>query len=146
MFENELILAECAARNGNLNDGLPHLNKVRAWMNTGGHLNSNFQGEAYSYLAYDVADFENGGIENTDGIDSKKAFLREVIEERYVSGFGMHIPYNDSRRLISQGAAKINGKKISDFIYLITEKDILENNTIQVSIGKKKHALVKIIQ
>ena len=101
-FENELILAECAARNGSLADGLPHLNKVRAWMNTGGHLNSNFQGEVYSYLAYDAADFTNGGIENVDGIDSKKAFLREVIEERYVSGFGMHIPYNLSLIHISE--------------------------------------------
>ena len=98
-FENELILAECAARNGNISDGLPHLNNVRAWMNTGGHLNSNFQSEAYSYLPYNAADFASGGIENTDAIDSKTAFLREVIEERYVSGFGMHIPYNDSRRL-----------------------------------------------
>ena len=53
---------------------------------------------------------------------------------------------SDARRLISQGAAKINGKKIIDFNYLITEKDLLENNTIQVSIGKKKHALVKITQ
>ena len=53
---------------------------------------------------------------------------------------------SDARRLISQGAVKINGKKISDFNYLITEKDLLENNTIQVSIGKKKHALVKITQ
>ena len=98
-FENELILAECAARNGNLSDGLPYLNNVRAWMNTGGHLNSNFQSEAYSYLPYNAADFASGGIENTDAIDSKTAFLREVIEERYVSGFGMHMPYNDSRRL-----------------------------------------------
>ncbi len=53
---------------------------------------------------------------------------------------------SDARRLISQGAAKINGKKISDFNYLITKKDLLENNTIQVSVGKKKHALLKIIQ
>jgi tyrosyl-tRNA synthetase len=53
---------------------------------------------------------------------------------------------SDARRLISQGAAKINGKRISDFNYLITEKDLLENNTIQVSVGKKKHALLKIIQ
>lgn len=98
-FENQLILAESAARNGSLADGLPYLNNVRAWMNTGGHINSNFQDQTYSYLAYDAADFDNGGIENTDGIDSKSAFLREVIEERYVSGFGMHIPYNDSRRL-----------------------------------------------
>ena len=98
-FENELILAECAARNGSLSDGLPHLNNVRAWMNTGGHLNSNFQSEVYSYSAYNLADFASSGIENADGIDPKTAFLREVIEERYVSGFGMHMPYNDSRRL-----------------------------------------------
>ncbi len=52
---------------------------------------------------------------------------------------------SDARRLIAQGAAKINGKKISDFNYLITEKDLLENNTIQVSVGKKKHALLKVI-
>ena len=98
-FENKLILAECAARNGALADGLPYLNDVRAWMNTGGHMNANFQSQAYSYLPYDAADFASGGIENTDGIDSKTALLREVIEERYVSGFGMHMPYNDSRRL-----------------------------------------------
>ena len=98
-FENQLILAESAARNGSLANGLPYLNSVRAWMNTGGHINSNFQDQSYSYLAYDAADFDNGGIENADGIDSKTAFLREVIEERYVSGFGMHMPYNDSRRL-----------------------------------------------
>ena len=52
---------------------------------------------------------------------------------------------SDARRLISQGAAKINGKKISDFNYLITEKDLLKQYHT-VSIGKKKHALVKIIQ
>ena len=98
-FENELILAECASRNGTLENGLPYLNNVRAWMNTGGHVNANFQNETYSYLAYDTSDFASGGIENLDGINSKTAFLREVIEERYVSGFGMHMPYNDSRRL-----------------------------------------------
>ncbi|MDA9655083.1 tyrosine--tRNA ligase [Pelagibacteraceae bacterium] len=52
---------------------------------------------------------------------------------------------SDSRRLITQGAAKINGKKLLDFNYLVTEKDLLENNAIQISIGKKKHALINII-
>ena len=52
---------------------------------------------------------------------------------------------SDARRLITQGAAKINGKKVLDFNYLVTEKDILENNAIQISIGKKKHALINII-
>ncbi len=98
-FENELIMAEAAARQGSVTDGLPHLNAVRAWMNTGAHVNSNYQGMPYLYNAFVATDFDNGGIENTDNIDSKTAFLREVIEERYVSGFGMHMPYNDARRL-----------------------------------------------
>ena len=38
-------------------------------------------------------------MENADNISAVNAFLREVIEERYVSGFGMHMPYNDARRL-----------------------------------------------
>jgi tyrosyl-tRNA synthetase len=52
---------------------------------------------------------------------------------------------SDARRLITQGAAKINGKKIIDFNYLVTEKDIIDNSVIQISIGKKKHALINII-
>jgi hypothetical protein len=98
-FENQLIMAEAAARAGTASDGLPFLNNVRAWMNTGGHVNSNYQGMPMLYDAFVVADFDNGGIENPDNIDPKTAFLREVIEERYVSGFGMHMPYNDARRL-----------------------------------------------
>ena len=53
---------------------------------------------------------------------------------------------SDARRLIKQGAAKINGKKIIDYNYLVTEKDVQENKAIHLSIGKKKHALVKITQ
>jgi len=30
-------------------------------------------------------------------VDANTAFLREVIEERYVSGFGMHMPYYPER-------------------------------------------------
>ena len=53
---------------------------------------------------------------------------------------------SDARRLITQGAAKINGVKVQDFDYLVTEKDILENRVIQISIGKKKHALINITE
>lgn len=98
-FENQLILAEAKARQGTLNDGLTHLNNVRAWLNGGGHLNTAYAGESFRYDAYDAADFASGGIENPDGVDAKTAFLREVIEERYVSGFGTHMAYNDARRL-----------------------------------------------
>ncbi len=98
-FENQLIMAEAAGRASGVSAGLPYLNNVRAWMNTGGHLNSNYQGMTYLYDAFVEADFDNGGIENTDNVAPATAFLREVIEERYVSGFGMHMPYNDARRL-----------------------------------------------
>ena len=98
-FENELILAEAKARQGALTDGLPHLNKVRVWLNGGGNLNSNHSSNSYKYDAFVASDFNSGGIENSDGVDPKTAFIREVIEERYVSGFGMHMAFNDARRL-----------------------------------------------
>ena len=98
-FENELILAEAKARQGALTDGLPHLNKVRVWLNGGGNLNSNHSSNSYKYDAFVASDFNSGGLENSDGVDPKTAFIREVIEERYVSGFGMHMAFNDARRL-----------------------------------------------
>ena len=98
-FENELILAEAKARQGGVADGLSHLNNVRSWLNSGSNLNDNHNSGGFKYEAYTASDFNSGGLENTDGIDPKSAFLREVIEERYVSGFGMHIPFNDARRL-----------------------------------------------
>ena len=98
-FETLLIKAECAARLGSVADGLPHLNEVRAWLNNGGNLNANFSSMPYRYEAFEVVDFDSGGIENPYEVSPKNAFLIEVIEERYVSGFGMHIPFNDARRL-----------------------------------------------
>ena len=98
-FENKLIMAEAAGRSGGVASGLAHLNDVRAWLNTGGNLNANYIDQPYQYDAFEAADFEAGGIENPDGISPNDAFLREVMEERYVSGFGMHMPFNDARRL-----------------------------------------------
>ncbi|MEL6257047.1 MAG: SusD/RagB family nutrient-binding outer membrane lipoprotein, partial [Bacteroidota bacterium] len=99
--ENQLILAEAGARTNGLATGLGHLNELRAWLNTGAHLNANFSGLPLKYEAYEVVDFENGGMENGDGIDATKALLREIIEERYVSGFLTRMPFNDARRLRS---------------------------------------------
>lgn len=99
-FENKLIMAEAAGRSGGVSAGLPHLNDVRAWLNSGAHLNNNYKGLAYNYSPFVATDFESGGIENVSGsLSANEAFLREVMEERYVSGFGMHMPYNDARRL-----------------------------------------------
>ena len=52
---------------------------------------------------------------------------------------------SDARRLIQQGGAKINGRKIEDFNYSVTKKDIQNNKLIYISAGTKRHAIIKII-
>ncbi|WP_339895015.1 SusD/RagB family nutrient-binding outer membrane lipoprotein [uncultured Algibacter sp.] len=97
--ENLLILAEAGARTQSFTIGLGHLNELRNFLNTGAFLNSNFSSEPYTYDAYIASDFDAGGIENMDGINPDRALLREIIEERYVSGFTTFMPFDDARRL-----------------------------------------------
>lgn len=97
--ENQLILAETDTRLNGVAAGLTHLNVLRAWLDSGAMVNSNFENEPHVYDAYVAADFANGGIENPDGIADDRALLREIVEERYVSGFGTYVPFNDVRRI-----------------------------------------------
>ncbi len=97
--ENILTLAEAGTRTQGFDVGLGHLNDFRAWLNTGAFLNSNFSSEPYAYDAYEAADFMAGGMENPDNIAQDRALLREIVEERYVSGFLTWMPFDDHRRL-----------------------------------------------
>ena len=98
--ENLLILAETETRaNGVSAAALGYLNEWRQFMNTGGHVNANFQGYVHQYDDYVAGDFANGGMENLNGIPAERALLREIIEERYISGMGMYMAFNDIRRL-----------------------------------------------
>ena len=97
--ENQLILAETALRTKDFNTALAALNVHRAYLDGGGRLNATHKASAYNYAPYSAEDFNAGGIENPDGISAERALLREIIEERYISGFGTHIPFNDARRL-----------------------------------------------
>ncbi|WP_170063261.1 SusD/RagB family nutrient-binding outer membrane lipoprotein [Polaribacter porphyrae] len=94
--ENLLILAETGARTISSSQGLIHLNEVRAF-----HLTSESFNRAGTrvYNPYVLADFAPGGIDNQDNIPQDRALLREIIEERYVTGFGTFMPWNDLRRL-----------------------------------------------
>ena len=106
-FENQLIKAEAAARTS-FADGLGHLNDYRAWLASGGRLNDTFNDSAsILYEADDAADFADGGMENLDGVADVDALLREIIEERYVSGFGTYMPFNDHRRLRGEGKTNL---------------------------------------
>ena len=104
-FENQLIKAEAAARTGG--DGLGYLNEYRAWLSSGGRLNATFNDSTVLYDAFDNADFASGGMENSDGVSAGDALLREIIEERYVSGFGTYMPFNDHRRLRGDGETNL---------------------------------------
>ncbi|GAB3895748.1 SusD/RagB family nutrient-binding outer membrane lipoprotein [Spirosoma agri] len=98
--ENSLTLAEMALRSGKgFTTALGHLNAYRAFLATGGYINSAYlTAGAYKYDPYVAADFAAGGIENTDGITADNALLREILEERYVSFYGQHLGWNDERR------------------------------------------------
>ena len=105
--ENQLIKAEASARTSGFSSGLSALNSYRTWLAAGGRLNANHSDATkYKYDAYVEADFVNGGMENSDGLTKDQALLREIIEERYVSGFGTYMPFNDHRRL--RGAGETN--------------------------------------
>lgn len=97
--ENTLILAEAGARSQSFATGLMHLNEHRAYLRGGGRLNANFVGEPLQYDDYVTEDFMAGGMENADNINMDRALLREIVEERYIEGFGMFMPYDDARRI-----------------------------------------------
>ncbi|PHN04123.1 SusD/RagB family nutrient-binding outer membrane lipoprotein [Flavilitoribacter nigricans] len=97
--ENLLTLAEAGARTQGFDTGLENLNELRMYLNTGDFFNESFDTIPYLYEAYTAEDFQAGGIENMDGIDPLRALLREIIEERYITGFLTWMPFNDHRRL-----------------------------------------------
>lgn len=100
--ENQLILAETAVRAGKTADGLAQLNKLRAYLAGGKAFLKLNAADPLKYDAYVLADFEKGGMENADGISTDRALLREIIEERYVSGFTGLLAFDDLRRLGSK--------------------------------------------
>ena len=94
--ENLLILSEAGAR-ANFNTGLEHLNAFRAYMATGGYLSNPVMANV-QYAPFVAVDFDNLGIENMDGILRNNALLREILEERYITLFGLIEVFNDTTR------------------------------------------------
>ena len=63
---------------GGVAAGLPYLNEVRVWLNSGGNLNDNYSGLTFNYAPFEAADFNSGGVENLSGaLSANDAFLRE---------------------------------------------------------------------
>ena len=104
--ENLLILAEAALRSQGFQAGLDALNNFRAFMDNGGYL-MNIDPANLNYDAYTAADFATGGIENPNGLSQEDALLKEILEERYVTLFGLIQPFNDMRRTLNETNVRV---------------------------------------
>ncbi|HWA19665.1 MAG TPA: tyrosine--tRNA ligase [Devosia sp.] len=51
----------------------------------------------------------------------------------------------EARRHIASGAVKVNDTTITDERYTLSERDLLPEGVIKLSVGKKKHALLRIV-
>ena len=130
--ENLLILAEAGFRTQGFQVGLDALNDFRSFMNGGGYM-ANVDMANVNYAPYDTSDFASGGIENPDGISQENALLREILEERYVTFFGLIEPFNDMRRTQDETQVRVPvqpnvGNELPQrFLYPQTEIDRNEN-------------------
>ncbi|MDC6366070.1 MULTISPECIES: SusD/RagB family nutrient-binding outer membrane lipoprotein [Flavobacteriaceae] len=141
--ENLLILAETGARTISFEEGLNQLNLVREFLESEDSFDIRFSGDVDDkiYEAYADEDFEAGGMENEDGIDKTRALLREIIEERYVTGFGTFMPWNDLRRLRTETDIVVpvpfnrSGIEIHPQRFIISQNELNSNNNAPVGLS-----------
>lgn len=76
---------------------------------------------------YENADFENGGIENPNGLPAEEALLMEILEERYITFIGQIEQFNDVRRTKNKlGIPPTTGSKLPQR-YLYPNSEISTN-------------------
>jgi hypothetical protein len=97
--ENLLHIAEAEARVGIQAEALKSLNTLRSHFVAGRGFQKLNATDALVYEPFVISDFEAGGIENRDNKSTSIALLREIIQERYVTNFLTHLPFEDLRRL-----------------------------------------------
>lgn len=85
--EVQLIIAECAARLKQYDAALEALNAVRS--------NNSSVYKGGSYLAYEMSDFESGGMVNNGSVE--ESMILEVLKEKYCAVLGLPT-YQDIRR------------------------------------------------
>jgi hypothetical protein len=104
-FEETLLtLAESHARLNRPTEALASLNRLRTFLASGTAFAKLNAADVLKYDAYTVADFETGGLLNTAGLTPTRAMLREIVMERYVTGFTTQMPFDDLRRLTKSDA------------------------------------------
>jgi len=74
----------------------------------------------------------------------KEVFLRGIPAFKIFDMTGLCSSGSEARRLIEQGGAYINNKRVERFDNPLTIKDFSENNRILLRAGKKKYLCIKI--
>jgi len=75
--------------------------------------------------------FETSSLEGFTAIDA--AMLCELCASK-----------GEARRHVKGGALKINDTKVTDAMMILSASDLNDDGVIKVSVGKKKHALIKL--
>jgi tyrosyl-tRNA synthetase len=91
--------------------------------------------------------FEEGTIgDDLPSIDIKKADLEAGIAAfELLKQASLASSNGEARRLIKGGGAKLNDVKIDSEMQMITSHDLNADGIVKLSVGKKRHALVKAI-
>lgn len=86
--------------------------------------------------------FEQGGIGGD--LPSVNADLNAGIALiDALNAVGFAASKGEARRLIEQGAARVNDEAVKDIAHVITKADLTADGYVKISSGKKKHALVR---
>ena len=105
-------------------------------------------GQAHAREAEETArkTFEEGALgEALPMIEiPREAIAKGVLAFTLFKDAGLATSNGEARRLIKGGGAKVNDTKLEGEDHMITLDDFAANDTIKLSAGKKRHALVKV--
>ncbi len=92
------------------------------------------------------ATFEQGALDlSLPSVEISKAELNSGIGllAAFVKA-GLAASNGEARRHAKSGALKVNDKQVSDERAVLSEKDLLPEGVIKLSVGKKRHVLLKL--
>lgn len=131
-----LIAAEADARISGISAGVTSYNKYRQLLSTGYGLTSDYSGRALMYDDYTEADFNNGGLENTDGKTAVNALLREIYQERYVYFLGYFESFTDFGRTNNIAEIKLKSYNGTPQRFLYSQVEINANPNVPSPLPK----------
>ncbi len=131
--EMQLIQIEAEARLNGVSAALPLYNDYRNMLQAGYAPQLGTFDWGATYPPFAIADFQNGGSQNPDNISELDAFLREIMEERYLYFIGDLEAFVDHARANGEPYANymqlksgFNGNPVR-FIYPQSEVDANPN-------------------